>query len=180
VVRGAAEKKETPMKMVTFVVLAVALAIAPVVAGGPDCQKAEAAKNVAHSHKKCDMAAADCKTMMETAKKNGWLGLKIEPSENDGALLISEVVKGSPAEKAGFQAGDVLLAVNGVTYSDENESKLKALKKSLTPGTTASYNVQRDGKQQTLTATLGRMPDEVYTAWVSEHMKEHAEIASAK
>jgi len=170
------------MRLVTFVVLAAALAIAPVVAGGPDCQKADAAKNVAaHSHKKCDMSAADCKAMMETARKNGWLGLKIEPSEDDGALLITEVVKGSPAEKAGFKSGDVLLAVDGVTYSDENESKLKALKKTLTPGTTASYNVQRDGKQHTLTATLGKMPEEVYTAWVNEHMKEdHAEIASAK
>jgi S1-C subfamily serine protease len=168
------------MRLVTFVVLAAALTIAPVVAGGPDCHKADAAKNVASAHKKCDMSAADCKSMMETAKKNGWLGLKLEPSEDDGALVITDVVKSSPAEKAGFKAGDVLLAVNGVTYSDENESKLKALKKTLTPGATASYNVQRDGKQQTLTATLGTMPTEVYTAWVNEHMKEHAEIASAK
>ena len=168
------------MRLVMFALLAVILTIAPALAGGPECQKADAAKNVAHAHKKCDMSTADCKSAMEQAKNSGWLGLKIEPAENDGALVISEVVAGSPAEKAGFQAGDVLLAVNGVTYGDENKDKLKAMKKTLKPGTTASYNVQRGSKQQTLTATLGTMPEEVYTAWVSEHMKEHTEVASAK
>lgn len=168
------------MRLVLFALLAVVLTIAPALAGGPECQKADAAKHVAHADKKCDMTAADCKTAMDQARKSGWLGLKIEPSEADGSMVISEVVAGSPAEKAGFRSGDVLLAVNGVTYGDENKDKLKAIKKTLKPGTTASYNVQRDGKQQTLTATLGTMPDEVYTAWVNEHMKEHTEVASAK
>jgi S1-C subfamily serine protease len=148
----------------------------PVVAGGPDCAKAEAEKNVAQAHKKCDMAAADCKQMMAEARNAGWLGLKLDAS--DGEMVVTEVVAGSPAEKAGFRAGDALLAVNGVTYAEENHAKLKEMKKTLKPGSTASYNVRRGAAQQTLTATLGTMPEEVYTAWVSEHMKDHAEVAS--
>ena len=39
-------------------------------------------------------------------------------------------------------------------------------------------DVRRNGKEQNLTATLGTMPDDVYTAWVDKHMKEHTEVAS--
>lgn len=168
------------MRHLAFVLLAVVLALAPAMAGGPECQKADAAKNMAHAGKKCDMSAADCKKMMEEARKNGWLGLQIETAEADGSMVIEKVVSGSPAEKAGFRAGDVLLAVNGITFSDQNKEKLSAVKKTLKPGTTASYNVKRGNSQQTLTATLGTMPDDVYTAMVEEHMKEHTEVASAK
>ena len=168
------------MRFLAFVLLAVVLAVAPAMAGGAECQKADAAKNVAHADKPCDMSSADCKKAMDEARKGGWLGLQIEMAEADGSMVIEKVVPGSPAEKAGFRMGDVLLAVNGVTYSEENKDKLKAVKKTLKPGTAASYNVQRGGSQQTLTATLGSMPDDVYTAWVNEHMKEHTEVASAK
>ena len=168
------------MRNLAFIVLAVFLALAPALASGEECRKAEAAKHMAHAGKKCDMAAGDCKKAMEEARKGGWLGLEIETAESDGSLVIEKVVPGSPAERAGFRPGDVLLAVNGITYSDENQDKLKAIRQSLKPGTTANYNVSRKGTQQTLTATLGSMPEAVYTAWVSEHMKEHTEVASAK
>ena len=167
------------MRTVVFAILALVLALGPAMAGGEDCHKADAAKNVAHASKKCDMSAADCKKMMADARNSGWLGLSLDKSDADGALVVEKVVPGSPAEKAGFRSGDVLLAVNGITYGEENHDKLKAMKKTLKPGSAASYNVLRAGKQQTLSATLGTMPEEVFTAWVSEHMKEHAEIASA-
>lgn len=147
-------------------------------AGGPDCHKAEGAANVAHE-KKCSMSAADCQKEMAEARSRGWLGLQLDQGE-DGALTITKVYSGSPASKAGFREGDVLLALNGVTLGEENKEKLYALKKNLKPGDSVTYNVHRSDGDRSISAVLGRMPDDVYTAMVSEHMKEHADVASAK
>jgi len=159
-------------------VVALAVLASPVLAGGADCQKSAAAAKTA-SHKGCTASGEECmKAMAEFKKDRGWLGVELEPAE-DGGYVITSVVPSSPAEKAGFRMGDVLVAVNGITFSEENHEKLAAAKKELRPGVKASYVVRRDGEQQILTAKLSRMPDEVYTAWVAKHMKEdHPEYAA--
>ena len=149
-----------------------------VLAGGPDCHKAGTAASAAHV-KKCGMSAADCKRELAEARSRGWLGLQLGQGE-DGSLTITKVVPQSPAERAGFREGDVLLALNGVTMSEENHEKLYAMKKNLKPGDSVTYDVRRDDRAQTISAVLDTMPDDVYTAMVNEHMKEHAEVASAK
>src|SRR5512140_338647 len=84
-----------------------------VLAGGPDCEKQM--KNAAYvaDHKGCTMNKEECLKQMADAKNRGWLGIKYDNSE-DGTSVVKEVFKGSPAQKAGFQAGDVLLTLNGI------------------------------------------------------------------
>ena len=48
----------------------------------------------------------------------------------------------------------------------------------LKPGSTVNYTVKREGAAKELTATLGKMPSEVYDTMVAEHMKEHVAVAS--
>ncbi len=148
-----------------------------VLAGGADCHKAEKASNTAHAGKKCSMSTEDCKREIAEAKNRGWLGLKLEQGEG-GSLTILEVVPQSPAEKAGFREGDVLLALNGVTMSEENHEKLYAMRKKSRPGDSVTYSVRRGERDESISAVLGTMPADVYTAYSGEHMKEHVAAAA--
>jgi hypothetical protein len=73
-------------------------------------------------------------------------------------VLISNVMTGSPADIAGFQANDVILSVNGETVEGDM-SRAVDLIKSRQPGETASFVVLRNGVQTTLKATLGSRAD---------------------
>lgn len=156
--------------------VALALLALPALAGGPDCQKAQGAADVAHE-KHCTMSAEECQRMMSEARNQGWLGIELDQNDS-GALVISKVVPSSPAAAAGFQKGDVLVSLNGVPFGAEGAKKLYEIKKNLKPGDAVTYVVNRGGADQKVGATLGRMPDGVYTAMVNEHMKEHTEIAA--
>jgi C-terminal processing protease CtpA/Prc len=146
-------------------------------AGGPDCEKH--AKNAAYmdSHKGCTASKEECLKHMAEARNHGWLGIKYDNTE-DGTSVVKDVVKGSPAEKAGFQSGDVLFALNGIEMNEANADRVKSAWKTLLPGSTVNYTVKRSGAAKDLTVTLGKMPDEIYEAMVAEHMKEHVAVAS--
>jgi len=147
-----------------------------VFAGGPDCDKHM--KNAANTadHKGCAMSKEECTKHMAEAKNRGWLGIKYEESEN-GMSVVQEVVKGSPAERAGFRSGDALYALNGIQMNEANSELVGSTWKALKPGSVVNYTVKRDGNTKDLTVTLGTMPDDIYQAMVAEHMKEHTEIA---
>ncbi|MES2355463.1 MAG: DegQ family serine endoprotease [Pseudomonadota bacterium] len=98
----------------------------------------------------------------------GWLGVVIQPvtreladsfnlARTDGALVAS-VEKGAPADKAGLEAGDVILKVNGksvVTSSD-----LPRYIAAISPGTKAVLEVSRKGAVKEVPVTLGELPTE--------------------
>jgi S1-C subfamily serine protease len=146
-------------------------------AGGPDCEKQ--AKNAAYASadKGCTMSAEECTKHMAEAKNRGWLGIQYDKTE-DGSTVIEEVVKGSPADKAGFRSGDVLVALNGIELNEANAARVKAAWKPLVPGSTVNYTIKRGGIDKNLTVTLGKMPEDVYQAMVDKHMKEHVDVAS--
>jgi S1-C subfamily serine protease len=156
--------------------LVMSLVTTAALAGGAECHKAEQA-NMAKNAKHCTMSAEDCKKEMAQAKTRGWLGIDADVTE-EGAWLVKSVVPNSPASTAGMQTGDVLYALNGVTINEANHDKIYAIKKDLKPGSAVTYTVKRGDKQTQLAVTLGTMPDKVYQAMVTEHMKEHDEVAS--
>ena len=165
-----------PSVMIIAPLTMFALATA-VLAGGPDCEKQ--AKNAAYavSHKGCTATKEECLKHMAEARNNGWLGIRYDNTE-DGTSVVKDVIKGSPADKAGFRSGDVLFALNGIEMNEGNADRVKTTWKSLKPGSVATYTVKRDGVAKELTPTLGTMPDDVYQAMVAEHMKEHVAVAS--
>jgi Do/DeqQ family serine protease len=69
--------------------------------------------------------------------------------------LVDQVNVGSPAEKAGIQAGDVILKVNGQPVDDSNS--LRNHVSALAPGTAVTLDVLRHGENKQLTATLAEM-----------------------
>ncbi|HTO99422.1 MAG TPA: Do family serine endopeptidase [Myxococcales bacterium] len=81
------------------------------------------------------------------------LGLK----STKGALL-ADVVKDSPADKAGLKPGDVVVALNGKPVSDN--SQLTRDVGVIPPGNTVKLEVMREGKSRTVEAKLAERPDE--------------------
>ncbi|MFT7650772.1 MAG: putative serine protease PepD, partial [Candidatus Poriferisodalaceae bacterium] len=83
------------------------------------------------------------------------LGVSTGPPP-DGArgAQVSEVVSGSAAEEAGFQVGDIVIALNGVDTRGSTELRAQVIDEA--PGSSITIRVLRDGEQVDLQATLGQ------------------------
>jgi serine protease Do len=81
------------------------------------------------------------------------LGLK----STRGALL-ADVVKESPADQAGLKPGDVVVAMNGKSVSDNNQ--LTRDVGVVQPGQSVKLDVMREGKQRSFDVKLAPRPDE--------------------
>lgn len=126
---------------------------------------------------KCQASTQDCLNMMASnLEKRGWVGLEME---DEGKMTVTKVIKGSPAQKAGFEVGDVMIAVNGVEYSDENQQKLKDVQHAMKPGADFTFTVSRHGSKIELPVELGSLPDDVKAQWVGNHMLDHADYQVA-
>lgn len=139
-----------------------------------------AAPAMAGDKGKCEGNPDDCaKKMEQKLAQKAWLGISYDTDEK-GRWVVSEVEPGSPAQKAGFEKGDVMLAVDGVEYSKENKSELKAVNAKLKPGSEATYVVKRQGGKVKLQATLTHVPKELQAKWIAEHMSDsHSETQMA-
>ena len=125
---------------------------------------------MAGDHQKCDQPAEAClKAYTESLQNRGWVGIEMDTNE-DGTMQIVRVVPDSPAEAAGFEAGDVLASFNGVAYKEENKQALKEATKTMTPGKTVTYTVVRNGSEQDLKVELGTIPETVMAQWIGQHM----------
>jgi serine protease Do len=71
--------------------------------------------------------------------------------------LVSAVERGSPAEKAGVEPGDVIVKINGKEV--ESSSLLPAEVSNMKPGSTAQLEVFRKGHTKRLDVSVGQMPD---------------------
>jgi len=71
--------------------------------------------------------------------------------------LISDVRPGGPAEKAGIEPGDVILAVDGTPIEDSSD--LPPVIGAMAPGTTAKLTILRGGKRIERAVTLTRLDE---------------------
>jgi serine protease Do len=82
--------------------------------------------------------------------------------EQRGAL-VADVMKSSPAERAGIKTGDVIVAFNNKEIKESSD--LPALVARVAPGTTVPLKVIRDGKEISLPIGVGEMKEnEVVTS----------------
>ena len=103
--------------------------------------------------------------------RRSWLGVMIQDITPELAksfglksaegVLVSDVVKGSPAEKAGLLRGDVILRFDGKEI--ENAHKLSQLAAATAPNTQVKVDILRNGKAETVTLSTGTMPSEEQT-----------------
>lgn len=82
--------------------------------------------------------------------------LKLSPPHG---VIVAEVTKDSPADRAGLQIQDVILELNGQSIT--NSRKLVAVAERLTIGKTFPMTVLRDGRRQTLNLTVAEFPEQI-------------------
>jgi len=101
----------------------------------------------------------------------GYLGVSLAPLDAEVAealevdaqgVVVNEVRPDTPAEKAGFKAGDVIVSVGGENVEDIGD--VRRLVSREKPGTKLEFAVRRGGKSLTLNATIGEMPDDLLAA----------------
>jgi serine protease Do len=74
---------------------------------------------------------------------------------NTNGAVIRSVTEGEPAQKAGIQAGDVVVEINGKPVTDSDS--LVSLVVATRPATTVPVTVIRDKKRMTLNVTVGEL-----------------------
>lgn len=104
--------------------------------------------------------------LKEKAERRGWLGIHLQNvteqlgeyfgvSDGDG-VLVTEVVEDSPAEKAGLQAGDVIVSFDGEKIDDAAEL-IEAVRESV-EGEEVEIEVIRNKSKQMIRAEIGKTP----------------------
>ena len=90
---------------------------------------------------------------------SGYLGISFggEVDEHGERVVVREVSKGSPAEKAGIKSGDEVQRINGLSATN---GKFGALARTLTAGDTVQLRVLRDGKPRDFTIVAAPRPAE--------------------
>jgi serine protease Do len=93
----------------------------------------------------------------------GWLGIGIQDLTEELAakfgvqpksgVLVSQVFPGSPSEKAGLRAGDIVLSIDGKAMSSSHE--LTSRVAGIPPGKQVRLELLREGKRQKLSVVLG-------------------------
>jgi|GEM_PF-790476 len=84
---------------------------------------------------------------------------EVDASDNlsvDYGVYITGLTDNGPAEKAGLQEGDVIVAINGKEVDDE--SSLGDLLAAQSPGNRVSVSIYRGDQPMTLKVTLGELP----------------------
>ncbi len=116
-----------------------------------------------------DIASSVTKQLMTGEKiKRGYIGATIQNLSDEMAdswglsgrkgAVVADLVPGGPAQKAGVQAGDVVVAVNGQPVTSPNEMTREIAK--IPAGDVAHLDLFRDGKERTLDIHTGLRPSE--------------------
>ena len=111
------------------------------------------------------------KSVLDAIVKNGevvrgWIGIESQDitsemvdsfglSKRSGAM-IAGVVRGGPAERAGIQPGDILVAVAGKKVADTSE--MLKLVAQLEPGASVPMTIVRQGRETAIAVKVGRRP----------------------
>ena len=96
----------------------------------------------------------------------GWIGVGVQDMTRElsesfrlpeiRGALITEVVRGTPAEKAGIRLGDILVGVEGQPVTDS--ASMLNLVSALNPGKQATIRLVRSNQETDVRVVVGRRP----------------------
>ena len=97
----------------------------------------------------------------------GWIGVAVQDLTpelaesfrlaNVQGVLISEVLRGGPADKAGVKRGDILTMIDGKPLPDS--TTMLDVVSAIKPGATVPLKLVRNGKERVLQVTIGKRPE---------------------
>jgi Do/DeqQ family serine protease len=111
------------------------------------------------------------RTVMEQILKTGtvtrgWIGVGLQAITPEIAesfklgtsrgVIINEVLRGGPADKAGIALGDILVSIDGKQTSEPQD--VLNVVTGVAPGSAAKLMLKRKGQDMELTVTVGRRP----------------------
>ncbi|HEX6791314.1 MAG TPA: PDZ domain-containing protein [Candidatus Krumholzibacteria bacterium] len=112
----------------------------------------------------------------ESGNGNGYIGVYLQELTSDvrkgldidvtKGVLVSGVENDAPAELAGIEEGDVIVKFNG--RSVDSADGLREAVRDVAPGKEARVELVRDGKEKTITVTVGERPEEHSFIWKSD------------
>lgn len=115
--------------------------------------------------------------------RRGWLGVRIQPVTDDVAeslglkeargALVSGVIKGGPVDNGTIKAGDVIITFDGKQVKEMRDLPLAVAESPV--GKAVDVVILRDGKQQNIKVTLGRLEDGAEAADADEDAPALAE-----
>jgi len=98
----------------------------------------------------------------------GWLGVQIQSLTPDMAAslgvrnakgaIVADVIDDSPAAKAGFKQGDVIVSLNGADVDDNRDLTRKVA--NLRAGDRADFGVLRDGQKRDVLAVIAKRDEQ--------------------
>ena len=117
--------------------------------------------------------------------RRGWLGVRIQPVTDDVAnslglasakgALVAGIIKGGPVDNGSIKAGDVILKFDGKDVG-EMRDLLRVVAESPV-AKEVDVVIFRDGKEQTVKVTLGRLEDSNQAAAASADKDKKPQLA---
>jgi S1-C subfamily serine protease len=86
----------------------------------------------------------------------GYMGITFQ--KDDGGLVITDVKENAPAAKAGMKVNDLVVKVEGASFTDADTGDLVKLIGGMRPGTVVAVEVRRGSEMLTLKVKLGPRP----------------------
>ncbi len=118
-----------------------------------------------------DTALEVMQQIAEGGIERGWLGITVQPVDRDLAayfgdpdlagVLVNSVSRHSPAERAGLEPGDIIVAFDGHPVEAEKEEDLGRFQRMVAshdPGDEVRLRFRRDGREREVEVELGRQP----------------------
>lgn len=128
-----------------------------------------------------NMAESVMKQLVKGGKvTRGWLGVTIQSItpdlakefglKNGKGAVVNDILKGSPAEKAGLKRGDVILEVDGKTVNDAESLRNIVAQREI--GSHMTIKIIREGKPISLTAKVSELPVDMQETSIEKSEKE--------
>jgi membrane-associated protease RseP (regulator of RpoE activity) len=118
-------------------------------------------------------AQASAQDTKAQANRPGYIGIRYDAhfevlapeGRRDGKVIVRDISKDSPAEKAGVKAGDEIIRINGMSAAN---GKFSAVARTLTVGDTVKLRIKRDANERDITLIAAPRPAHTYTAMMGD------------